>query len=55
VLQLRFGLLDGHQRPLDEVAHRMGVSRESVRQLERRALTKLRQAGVADSLRSYAV
>ena len=55
VLQLRFGLQDGHQRPLDEVAHRMGVSRESVRQLERRALTKLRQAGVADSLRSYAL
>lgn len=53
VLQLRFGLMDGHQRPLDEVARRLGVSRESVRQLEREALDKLRRTGRAEILRSY--
>jgi RNA polymerase primary sigma factor len=53
VLQLRFGLIDGHQRALDEVARRMGTSRETVRQMERNALKKLRSAG-ADALRIYA-
>jgi DNA-directed RNA polymerase, sigma subunit (sigma70/sigma32) len=54
VLQLRFGLLDGHQRALEEVARRLGVSRETVRQLEREALAKLRLAGRAEKLRDYA-
>jgi RNA polymerase sigma factor (sigma-70 family) len=53
VLQLRFGLNDGHQRALDEVARRMGTSRETVRQMERNALKKLRATG-AEALRSYA-
>jgi RNA polymerase primary sigma factor len=53
VLQLRFGLIDGHQRALDEVARRMGTSRETVRQMERNALKKLRATG-AEALRSYA-
>jgi RNA polymerase primary sigma factor len=53
VIQLRFGLVDGHQRPLDEVARRMGTSRETVRQLERHALRKLRASG-AEGLRIYA-
>jgi RNA polymerase sigma factor (sigma-70 family) len=53
VLQLRFGLTDGHQRALDEVARRMGTSRETVRQMERTALKKLRTVG-ADALRTYA-
>src|SRR3989475_393804 len=54
VIQLRFGLTDGHQRALDEVARRLGTSRETVRQLERHALDKLRRTGRADALRSYA-
>ena len=54
VIQLRFGLTDGHQRALDEVARRMGTSRETVRQLERGALEKLRRTGRAAALRSYA-
>ena len=54
VIQLRFGLGDGHQRALDEVARRMGTSRETVRQLERHALDKLRRTGRAASLKSYA-
>jgi len=54
VIQLRFGLTDGHQRALDEVARRLGTSRETVRQLERHALDKLRRTGRANALRSYA-
>ena len=54
VIQLRFGLTDGHQRALDEVARRLGTSRETVRQLERAALEKLRRTGRADALRPYA-
>jgi RNA polymerase primary sigma factor len=54
VIQLRFGLNDGHQRALDEVARRMGTSRETVRQLERTALDKLRRTGRAGALRAYA-
>ena len=53
VIQLRFGLTDGHQRALDEVARRLGTSRETVRQLERQALDKLRRTGKAESLRAY--
>ena len=53
VIQLRFGLRDGHQRALDEVARRVGTNREGVRQLERRALQKLRASGSAESLLVY--
>ncbi len=54
VVQLRFGLLDGHQRSLDEIARRLGVNREQVRKMERMALDKLRRAGQAEGLREYA-
>ena len=54
VVQLRFGLLDGHQRSLDEVARRLGVNREQVRKMERTALDKLRRAGQTEGLRVYA-
>ncbi len=54
VIQLRFGLGDGHQRALDEVARRMGTSRETVRQLERQAIEKLRRTGRTAALRQYA-
>ena len=54
VVQLRFGLLDGHQRSLDEVARRLGVNREAVRKMERTSLDKLRRAGHAQGLRAYA-
>jgi RNA polymerase primary sigma factor len=42
VLQLRFGLVDGEARTLQEVGRRFGVGRERVRQIEARALGKLR-------------
>ncbi len=53
VVQLRFGLLDGHQRSLDEIARRLGVNRETIRKMERVALDKLRHAGHAEGLRAY--
>ena len=42
VLQLRFGLVDGQQRTLEEVGKRFGVTRERIRQIEGKALRKLR-------------
>ena len=53
VLQLRFGLIDGHQRTLEEVGKRIGVTRERIRQIETRALHKLRHPSRAKQLRDY--
>ncbi|MGH7778081.1 MAG: RNA polymerase sigma factor RpoD [Candidatus Dormibacterales bacterium] len=53
VLQLRLGLIDGHQRTLDEVARRFGVSRERIRQMEATALRKLRQPNRSGRLREF--
>jgi RNA polymerase primary sigma factor len=43
VIELRFGLRDGHPRTLDEVAKTYGITRERIRQIEARGLLKLRQ------------
>lgn len=43
VLRLRFGLNDGNKRTLEEIGQLFGVSRERVRQIETRALNKLRK------------
>src|SRR5207302_10080242 len=43
VIELRFGLRDGHPRTLDEVAKAYGITRERIRQIEARSLLKLRQ------------
>jgi RNA polymerase primary sigma factor len=43
VIELRFGLKDGHPRTLDEVAKVYGITRERIRQIEARGLLKLRQ------------
>jgi RNA polymerase primary sigma factor len=43
VVELRFGLRDGRARTLDEISQTLGVTRERVRQLELRALERLRQ------------
>jgi RNA polymerase primary sigma factor len=45
VVRLRFGLDDGHQRTLEEVGAELKITRERVRQLELRAMRKLRQIG----------
>ena len=54
VIQLRFGLDDGRQRTLEEVAKEFGLSRERVRQVEAEALRKLRDSTAAlRRLRDY--
>jgi RNA polymerase primary sigma factor len=55
VLQLRFGLIDGHQRTLEEVGKRIGVTRERIRQVETQALRKLRHPSRSKKLRDYLV
>ncbi len=53
VLRLRFGLDDGRQRTLEEVGQLFNVTRERVRQIEFKALRKLRQPGRSSRLREY--
>ena len=43
VLNLRFGLEDGHTRTLQEIADKLGITREGARIIEKRALEKIRQ------------
>lgn len=52
VLQLRFGLGNGHTFPLEQVGRQLGITRERVRQIEAGALAKLRQPKVLDRLRT---
>jgi RNA polymerase primary sigma factor len=51
VLELRYGLGDQHPRTLKEVAHRFGVTRERIRQIENHSLKKLQNLGEAQQLR----
>jgi RNA polymerase primary sigma factor len=53
VLELRFGLADGHVHTLEEVGRRLGVTRERARQMEHRALAKLREDPACQRLRGY--
>ncbi len=53
VLLLRFGLLDGKPRTLEEVGHRLEVTRERVRQIEAKALRKLRHPSRGEGLKAY--
>ena len=53
VLQLRFGLIDDHQRTLEELGKRFGLTRERIRQIEANALRKLRQPSRSKKLRDY--
>lgn len=53
VLELRFGLEDGHSHTLDELGKQFGVTRERIRQIEAKALRKLRQSSRSEKLKSY--
>ena len=53
VLQLRFGLVDGRQRTLEEVGKEFNVTRERIRQIESKALRKLRHPSRSKKLKDY--
>jgi len=54
VIRLRFGLDDGHARTLEEVGREFGLTRERIRQIESRALRKLRHPSRSRKLREFA-
>ncbi|MFC8838775.1 RNA polymerase sigma factor [Streptomyces griseoincarnatus] len=53
VVQLRYGLVDGRPRTLEEIGRIFGVTRERIRQIESKTLNKLRDHAYADQLRGY--
>ena len=53
VIELRFGLEDGHPRTLEEVGREFGVTRERIRQIESKTLAKLRHPSRSSKLRDY--
>lgn len=55
VLELRFGLADGQPHTLEEVGEELGVTRERIRQIEIKALEKLRHLDQSRKLRDYLI
>jgi RNA polymerase primary sigma factor len=53
VIELRFGLRDGHPRTLEEVGRVFGVTRERIRQIESKTLSKLRHPSRSAKLKDY--
>lgn len=53
VLQLRFGLIDGRQRTLEEVGKEFNVTRERIRQIEAKALRKLKHPSKSKRLKDF--
>ena len=55
VIQLRFGLSDGKNRTLEEIGNMMGLTRERIRQIEKKAISKLRGLEDIGNLRELLV
>ncbi len=55
IVELRYGLRDGHPLTLQDVAERFGLTRERIRQIEKEALAKLRRPDHAGRLSSFMV
>ncbi len=53
VIRLRFGLVDGHSHTLEEVGREFGVTRERIRQIESKTLSKLRHPSRSQKLKDY--
>ena len=53
VIEMRFGLKDGQPRTLEEVGKKFGVTRERIRQIESKTLSKLRHPSRSQKLRDY--
>jgi RNA polymerase primary sigma factor len=53
VIEMRFGLKDGQPRTLEEVGKTFGVTRERIRQIESKTLSKLRHPSRSQKLRDY--
>jgi RNA polymerase primary sigma factor len=53
VVRMRFGLTDGQPKTLDEIGHVYGVTRERIRQIESKTMSKLRHPSRSQVLRDY--
>jgi RNA polymerase primary sigma factor len=53
IVSMRFGLTDGQPRTLDQIGKVYGVSRERIRQIEARTMSKLRHPSRSQELRDY--
>jgi RNA polymerase primary sigma factor len=51
ILRLRFGLKDGHSYTLEEIGDKFGLTRERIRQIEKKALRRLRHPARSRRLR----
>jgi RNA polymerase primary sigma factor len=53
IIRLRFGLTDGQPRTLNQIGEVYGVTRERIRQIETKTMTKLRHPSRSQTLRDY--
>jgi RNA polymerase primary sigma factor len=53
IVSMRFGLTDGRPKTLDQIGKVYGVSRERIRQIEVKIMSKLRHPSLSQELRAY--